>query len=84
MNYVSLVGHIKHKKDDKTRFLEVSRPESVDSADNMLVPCRYWTLDNNNLLTSLKEGLLVVIRGRIDVDDKIGAYVIVEQVLIIK
>ena len=84
MNYVSLVGRIKHKKDDKTRFLEVNRPESVDSADNLLVPCRYWTLDTNNLLTSLKEGQLVAIRGRIDIDDKIGVYVIVEQVVIIK
>ena len=84
MNYVSLVGRIKERRDDGIRFLEVNRPESVDSADNLLIPGRYWTMYNTNLLSSLKEGQLVAIRGRIDIDNKFGVYVIVEQVVIIK
>ncbi len=84
MNYVSLVGRIKERRDDGIRFLEVNRPESVDSADNLLIPCRYWTMDNSNLLSSLKEGQLVAIRGRIDIDNTLGVYVIIEQVVIIK
>lgn len=84
MNFVSLVGRLHQCYDEKTRCLEVTRPESVDNADNLMIPCRYWTLDGNNYLTSLKEGSLLALRGRIDCDDKIGMYVVVEQITLVK
>lgn len=83
MNFVSLLGRIKGKKDDKTVYLEVSRPENGEDIDNLLIPCRYWTQSNTCLLTSLSDGTLVVVKGRLDQDKQLGMYVIVEEINII-
>ncbi len=84
MNFVSLVGRIQGFKDERTRLLEVARPESVNNSDNILIPCQYWTRDEHNLLTKLNQGSFIIVRGRIDNDDKLGMFIIVEQVTIIK
>ena len=83
MNFVSLLGRIKGKKDEKTVLIEVSRPENDENMDHLLIPCRYWTKSSACLLTSLNEGTLVVIKGRLDQDKEIGTYVIVEEINII-
>ena len=83
MNFVSLLGRIKGKKDDKTVYLEVSRPENGEDIDNLLIPCRYWTQSSTCLLTSLSDGTLVVVKGRLDQDKQLGMYVIVEEINII-
>ena len=83
MNFVALLGRIKGKKDEKTVLLEVNRPENSEDMDNLLIPCRYWTNSTSCLLTSLKEGTMLVIKGRLDQDKDIGTYVIVEEINII-
>lgn len=84
MNFVSLLGRINGFKDSKTVLLEVARPESSNNVANLLIPCQYWTQDEHNLLTQLKPGTRVVVRGRIDQDEKNEMFIIVEQVTIIK
>ena len=82
MNFISLVGKLRDRKfDKKTRILETNR---IDGVDPIEVPVRYWTNDESNYLTSLKNGSLVIIRGRIDSDDKIGLFVVVERIEILK
>lgn len=83
MNFVSLLGRIRGKKDEKTVLIEVSRPENDIEAENLFIPCRYWTQSNACLLTSLSEGTLIVVKGRLDQDKDIGMYVIVEEINII-
>lgn len=80
MNLVVLKGRINSSIDSLTRIVEVSRPDSGEKINSLLIPCRYWTLSDNCLLTSIKEGTIVFIRGRIDSDDKIGLYIIVETI----
>ena len=79
-----MFGRIQGSLDEKTRILEVNRPEGSENADNLMIPCRYWTLTPNCLLTSIKQGAAVTIRGRIENDEKIGFFVIVEQIVILR
>ena len=81
INFVTLVGKIRHS--ESRIYLEVNRVDSDLDANNLLIPCLYWTRDNSNYLTSLKEGTLVAIRGRIDYSDNIGFHIIVEHLTII-
>ena len=78
MNFVSLVGKFRGEYDEKTRYLEVNRP---DEADNLMIPCRYWTQTGQCLLTAQKEGTLAIVRGRLDHDKTIGFYLLVEQII---
>ena len=84
MTFVSLLGRVRESVDSTTRILEVSRPESSGDANNLHILCQYWTKDEHNMFTALKEGTLVVVRGRIDNDDKHGFIVVVEQVTVVK
>lgn len=84
MNIVTFVGKLQGMHTDNMRILEVARPESVDSSNNLQILCKYWTNDACCALTSLKEGALVAIRGRIDSDEANGIHVIVEQLIVIK
>lgn len=84
MNIVTLVGRLSKNIDEKTRLLSVSRVQSSEDVSNLEIPIRYWTNDTHNLLLSLDIGKLVVIRGRIDTDEKSHLLVVVEQVTIVK
>ncbi len=84
MNTNLLVGKLQGAVDKSTRYIEVARPESEIDKNNLLIPLRYWTLDEHNALMSLKEGTLVAINGRLDHDEKIGLFVLVEQLNVIK
>ena len=80
MNTITLVGKMQDSLDAKTRLIELLRPEGDGS---IKIPLRHWTREENTLLTTLKVGALVMIRGRIDVDPKIGIYVVAELINII-
>ena len=82
INFVTLVGKIRHKGNTGIS-LEVNRVDSDLNADNLFIPCIYWTRERLNYLTSLNEGTLVAIRGRIDYSEKAGFHIIVEQLTII-
>ena len=84
MNFIFLFGRLRGKLDERTRVMEVMRPESCGDSDNLMLPCRYWTLTGNCVLTSINEGTLVAIRGRIECDKEIGIYVLVEQITILR
>lgn len=81
MNSVTLIGKLQNSIDARTRIVEIVR---TDGDGTIKIPLRHWTRDENTLLNTLKEGAYVMIRGRIDNDDKIGIYVVTEQISIIK
>lgn len=84
MNSITLIGKIRGSLDAKTRIVEISRPDGDINIDPIRIPLRHWTKEEKTLLTTLKEGAYVIVRGRIDHDDKIGLYAIAEHISIIK
>lgn len=84
MNFVSLVGKLHGPKKGTYRYIEVSRPYIDGTAENLEIPCQYWTHDEHNLFMSVKEGAMLVIRGRIDMNNAIGMFIIVEQFVLVK
>ena len=81
MNSVTIIGKLQNSIDARTRIIEIIRE---DGDGTIKVPLKHWTKDENTLLNTLKEGAYVMIRGRIEVDEKIGIYVVSEQISIIK
>lgn len=84
MNFVSLVGKLCGPNKGTYRSLEVSRPNIEGTAENLLIPCQYWTHDEHNIFMSAKEGTMLIIRGRIDMNDKVGMFIVVEQFTIVR
>lgn len=84
MNTVTLVGRTSALLDERTLILDVARVTSSEDANNLKIPLRYWTNDSRNFLMTLGVGKLLVIRGRIDDDEKIGLFVVAEQVSVVK
>lgn len=83
MNVVTLVGKVSKSLDEKTRFIEVINILSSDDK-NLLIPIRYWTNDSHNFFLTIELGKLLIVRGRIDNDDKIGLFVVAEQITVVK
>ena len=84
MNYVSLVGHVRKSEQKGMVLIEINRPTMDEDANNLFIPCRYWARGEHNLLTSLKEGTMIALRGRIDMDKDNNLFVTVENLTIIK
>ena len=84
MNYVSLVGRVRKSNQTGMILIEINRPSIDEDSDNLFIPCRYWARGEHNLLTSLKEGTMIALRGRIDMDKKGNLFVTVENLEIIK
>ena len=84
MNSVDLIGYLR-KVDGEFRLVEVSLPTFNDEGKNTaLVYMKYWTDGNKNYFLSLPKDSLVGIHGHLDVNEKFGTIVIVEQVYCIK
>ena len=45
-----------------------------------VIPLLFWSKSNNNSLTIKRRGSKVLIRGRIENDEKIGLYILVESI----
>ena len=43
-----------------------------------LIPLLYWSRSKNNVLTNKRRGTKVIVKGRIESDEVIGLYVLVE------
>ena len=83
INFVTIIGKVHHNEGEIIVRLEVNRIDSDLDANNLFIPCKYWTRDAANLLTSLADGTLIAVRGRIDYDNEIGFHIIVEHFTII-
>ena len=84
MNSITLVGKIRGSLDAKTRLVEVNRPSGDSNIDPISIPLRHWTREEKTLLSTLKDGTVVIVRGRLDHDNKIGLYAVAEHISIIK
>lgn len=75
---VMVIGLIDEVISDNTRFLRVQRPyrnihgEFVEDK----FPIRYWTRATNNYFMSMKLGTLIGVRGRLEVDETVGVFIL--------
>ena len=84
MNSVEILGYLK-EIDGDFRIVEAVLPTFNDKGKNTaLIRMKYWTTGNKCYFLSLPINSHVAIRGHLDVDEKFGTIVIVEQVFCIK
>ncbi|MGM9873742.1 MAG: hypothetical protein ACI31G_02325 [Bacilli bacterium] len=81
---VVLSGEILEKTDSAFRYIKSSQKRLSDGKElEYKIPLMYWSRDKSNLLTSIKEGTKVLIQGRIESDDEIGLYILVNILQIV-
>lgn len=84
MNSVEIVGYLKDK-DGEFRLVETPLPTFNDKGKNTAsIYMKYWASGNKSYFLTLPMNSCVAIRGHLDVDEKFGTIVIVEQVYCIK
>ena len=79
-SFVWLNGFMGSKIRDNVRIIRIDSLKRRNSNDVKFedIPCVYWNRLSNNEMTRLSEGSFVSIKGRIESDDDIGAYILVE------
>ena len=71
------------KRDKRFRHIEYRSTDALDNVERIFeVPLLFWTRIENNILNNLKKGTFVVIRGRVEKDENIGLYILVENVVL--
>ena len=81
---IVLSGIVSEKIDNRFRMLKTCQKRLSDGKEEEYhIPLLYWSRDNSNLLTSLKDGSKVLIQGRLESDKKIGLYVLVNVLQIV-
>lgn len=84
---VVLTGYLKERveKDKSFRIIEWKENEVITNRVNVnKVPILFWTREENNPLNRFANDTHVVIKGRIEESEKIGLYVLVEEVLLVR
>ena len=78
MTDVNILGKIK-KIDDET-YIQVERQYKTNYGEYIYddLPCIYWNRQKKNIFTSLKEGIMVFVKGRLECKEN-KMYIIVEE-----
>ena len=82
---VVITGYLTNfnNKDKRFRNIEYRSSDAISNVDHFFeIPLLHWTREENNVLTSLKRGTFVVIRGRIEYDESFGLYILVENIIL--
>lgn len=66
---------------DNTRIIHIDALRKNKMEENQYedIPCMYWNRLSNCELNKLHEGSFVSIKGRIERNDEIGVYILVEN-----
>lgn len=71
------------KRDNKYRHIEYRSTDALNDVERIFeIPLLFWTRMENNILNNLKKGTFVVIRGRVEMDENVGLYILVENVVL--
>lgn len=86
LSNVVLYGVLGKKIGERGRMVKCRSIDSLHQKENLFdVPVIYWTNSNmSNLLLSPKEGITVIIRGRLDSSEEFPLYVVCEYIEIVK
>ena len=79
---VVLAGTLKEKINGRFRYIETTKDDSLHPSQEAVchIPIQYWTRNENNALMTKEEGIEVAIKGRIESDEEIGLYILVETI----
>ena len=80
---VVIYGILDKQLEENFRYVIVKSVDAVHEKENTFkVPCCFWTKNTRlvNLLTIPPIGTKVIIRGRLDSNDKYPVYVVVESI----
>lgn len=85
---VNILGELDQLLEEKGfRYIKVEKFDPFSNAGEnsfTLIPLKYWGLGyENELLLKSKDGSQAFIRGRIEKDEEVGLYVLVERISII-
>jgi len=73
-----LLGKI-DDKDQRFRYITCStRDVLVEKQKTFKLPLMYWTKESNNLLNKQPINKLALVKGRIEYEDGMGLYILVE------
>jgi hypothetical protein len=86
LSNVVLYGLLGEKINQKARLVKCKSVDALHNKDNYFnIPVIYWTNDNmSNMLMTQKEGVKVIIRGRLDSNDEFPLYVVCEYIDVVK
>lgn len=83
---VVIYGQLGERIDNHFRYVIAKSIDSLHEKENTFkIPLTYWvkTPKGTNLLTIPEDGVKVIIRGRLDSNDKFPLYVVVETIEIV-
>ena len=81
---VYLTGRLSSSINETMRFVEIDRmvPEQGKYVIDK-IPVSYWSKEPSSRFMKLSDGTLVVIRGRLESEAKIGLIIVAEQLAIL-
>jgi hypothetical protein len=77
---VFLTGRVGQKIDDDLRYVELDRPVPYNRqfvCDH--IPVSYWSHQPNSIFMKLVDGALITLRGRLEINEKVGIIIVAEQ-----
>lgn len=80
---VIIYGELDKQLDNNFRYVIAKSVDAIHEKENTFkIPCCYWTKNTRlvNLLTIPPIGTKVIIRGRLDSNDKFPLFVVVETI----
>lgn len=78
---VVIIGQLDKKINKLFRYIKAYSNDTLHNDEKCsYIPLMYWTRTTNNLLMNKPDGLTVAIRGRIECDEEIGLYILVESI----
>ena len=80
MNNVNIIGMLREKVDDTSRYFEYELPYENEKGDTSArIVVKNWTNQSKTRVSVMPEGARVAISGHLDGSEKFGTILIVEQ-----
>lgn len=79
---VIMSGLLKEKRSDGFRYLEVSVLDINHKGKEQIfkIPLFHWTREKRTILTNLPDNSPVLIKGRVEANEEVGLYILVESI----
>ena len=79
MNSVSIIGNLVEQIDEYFRYFEYETPYQDEGESNPKIPIKFWTNQPNSRLIVLPKSTRVAIHGHLDINQRFGTILLVEQ-----
>lgn len=79
MNSVSIIGNLLEQIDEYFRYFEYDTPYIDEKSSNAKIPIKFWSNQPNSRLIVLPNSTRVAIHGHLDINQRFGTILLVEQ-----